>query len=199
MFKELSEDLESAAGQGGAFTLLKNANWAARREFAKEELEDVGKAKEGAELTSTNFAQAHNKIQKLRREDELFAKSFQKGELDAIEKTLKELSEIKLPPPPKGLNAGSLIAVTRSTGLGGAAAFAARQFGLDPVATIGGVLAGDWILKKSISTAVQSAPGRKVLLNIYRSPGGLTPAKIGALLNVTREAVNEGVRGAMGE
>ena len=194
-FRNLSEDLDNAAeaGAGEAFQILKRANTAAKREFAVEELDEIiknniGKALEGTQLESTNFAKTLNQIRKTRGENELFEKGLGTSNLDAIEKTLDQLRQIKLPPPPKGANVGSFQALTRLGQTGAIGELAGRAVGLPPWIGGMGAVATRETASKIISTALQHPRGRQILLNMVKTPGGINPNSVAALMVLARGA-----------
>lgn len=206
LFKNLSSDLEQSANQntGQAFKLLKEANTAANREFALGELDDIfnatlGRAREGAEFTSSNFAQALNKIRDLRRSDELFAKGMGAENLNKIEARLDELRKLKVLPPPKGQNVGSALVATRvAAGSGLGFSIGTLIGGPQVGAVVGG--AGGFLGAVGppvISRIVQSERGTKALIKTLEAEGTISAAKLGAIFAVIQgeRAIKDDIAG----
>jgi len=209
MFRSLSDDLDEIANQSPnneasqAFNLLKQANAAAKREFAVGELEEIftasiGKAKEGAQFNSSNFAQALNKVQKLAKDDPLFAKGIGQEGLERVTKTLDDLRKIPVLPPPKGVNVGSAL-VNRQIGVGGGiGAAVGGMVGGPGGAGIGagiGTAAGAFV-PWAVSRMLQTDKGAQLLIRFMESPGGLmTPQKIAAMAAFVRGSTGENFPG----
>lgn len=198
LFKALSSELETSADIGAkaanspaareAFAKLKEANTAANREFALGELDDIfnatlGRAREGVEFTSSNFAQALNKIRDLRRSDELFAKGMGPENLNKIEARLDELRKLKVLPPPKGQNVGSALVATRvAAGSGLGFSIGTLIGGPQVGAVVGG--AGGFLGAVGppvISRIVQSEKGSKALMKTLEAEGTISAEKLGAI------------------
>ncbi len=195
LYKTLSGDLENAANAGTteAFNLLKDANKAANREFAIGELDDIfnstiGRKLEGQEFTSSAFAKAYNKIKDMRRSNELFEKGFQEGstnKLDNIQKTLDELRKIKINPPPKGVNVGSMVLGRQATIGGSIGALIGTAVGVGPgvgAAVGAGVGTGvPWGISRIMQTPAASAK----LVSLLKKEGTLSPQQFSALIALT--------------
>lgn len=184
MFAALSKDLEKSAdeGIGPAFQALKEANQAARRKFVSEEVDDLiqpalNRVLEGTDRTKTAFAKLLNDVREKRRADPLFASakdSFVVKNLDDLEGTLNELRKLPIPPPPKGVFAGSVVAARRTSagGLIGGTISSAMGMGFQPGAVVGGV--GGIAVAEGISKLLQTQGGRQWLLNfVKKEPGAL--------------------------
>ena len=195
LYKTLTHDLENVADTeaGQAFKFLKKANAAANREFAIGELDDIfnatmGRALEGREITSSNFAQALNKIRDLRRSDELFAKGIGAKNLDKIEKQLDELRQLKINPPPKGVNVGSALVMGRATvagGIGGAiGGITSGPGGAAIGASIGSALGAG--VPWAISRIMQSPRAADWLIRTLKKDGTLSAEKLSALVAIVR-------------
>ena len=182
LYGALSRDLENSAnrGAGAAYAALNHANATAKKEFAVGELDEIfrgtmGKALEGQEFTSSNFAQALNKIRKERIDNELFEQGLGKKTLDSIEARLDEFRRLKINPPPKGVNVGSALVATRMGVGGGVGSF----FG--PVGTATGVLAAA-IGPPAISAIMRSDTGSKALKDILQRRGSVSPEHFRAVI-----------------
>lgn len=220
LFKILSQELEDAAVMGArsantpaaraAYQKLKQANETANREFSLQELDDIftatmGKAREGTEFTSSNFAQALNKIRQLRRDEPLFEKGLGTANLNRIENRLDEFRQLKILPPPKSVNVGSALVATRlgaGTGLGFALGnlFGGPQLG----ATLGGM--GGFAAAVGppiVSRIMQSDAGSKALMRILKSEGTVSAKQIGSIFaliqgeEATRNHLIDNVRSAL--
>jgi hypothetical protein len=190
LYKTLSKDLENAATEeaGTAFRYLKRANEAANREFAIGELDDIfnatmGRALEGREITSSNFAQALNKIRDLRRSDELFAKGIGAKNLDRIEGQLDQLRQLKINPPPAGVNVGSALIMGRATVAGGIGATVGTLMGGPTGGAIGagiGSAAGAGV-PWAISRIMQTPKAAERLVRLMKRDGKLSPEMLTGL------------------
>lgn len=218
MFRAVSEDLENSANQGvgAAFNKLKEANIASNREFALGELDDIfnatmGKAREGAEFTSSNFASALNKIRDLTRidkvtgkpVDELFTKGIGAANLRKIESHLEELHKLKVLPPPKGVNVGSRTANLMMGGGGGLGFAIGTWVGGPQVGAIAGGLstAGMAIGPRAIARIVRSDAGSRALVNLLKKDGEVSAVNIAAILSLVRgeEAIRNDIAGQLKE
>ncbi len=190
LYKNLSSDLEQAAEK---FTKLKEANKAANREFAIGELDDIfnatmGRAREGAEFTSSNFAQALNKIRDLRRNDELFAKGVGNVHLDRIERQLDELRKLKVLPPPQGQNVGSRNLLASGGTLGSIGTGIGYMMGGAGGATVGGSAgtAIGFAAPMLISRIMQGPRASKALTDLLKKTGEVSPEKFAALVALSK-------------
>jgi hypothetical protein len=196
LYKALAEDLDDAAnsGAGQAYKLLKDANKAANREFAIKELDEIfdatmGKALAGQprHITSSNFNTALNKIRAERKSNPLFEKGFQEGQknhLDNIEKTLEKLNEIKIRPPAKNVNAGSLLLGTRMGVAGGLGAAAGGLITGTPMGVaIGGSLgtAAGAGVPAIISRILQTPEASRHLVNLLKKNPQISVEQLRAL------------------
>lgn len=193
LFRALSEDLEKSSKRTGGpfFAKLKEANAAANREFALGELDDVfnatmGRAREAAEFTSSNFAQALNKIRDLRRSDPLFEKGMGAENLKTIEGNLDELRKLKALPAAKGVNVGSALVNTR-IGAGGGLGFAIGTMIGGP--TMGAVVGGAGSFAAAIgppiiSRIVQSKAGTQSLIRVLESEGQISAKSLASIFSI---------------
>ncbi len=201
LYKSLAEDLDNAAssavGTGHPYTILKEANKAANREFAIGELDDIfdatmGKALAGQprEITSSNFNTALNKIRAERKSNPLFEKGFQEGKinhLDRIEKQLEELNAIKIRPPPEGgaFGAGRIL---RGTGVAGGIGGAIGGLIAGPPGAAIGASAGTAIgagAPWAISRFLQSPTVSKKFINILKKEGHVSTDQLRGLATLT--------------
>ncbi len=187
LYKGISESLENAAnnGVGAAFAKLKEANKAANREFSIGELQDIitkniGKALEGQEFTSKNFAKTLNDVNAQALKDPLFEKGLGSVNLKTVRDNLTEFAKLKVLPPPKGVNVGSLLGMQRA----GAGAAIGEMVGGHTGAVIG---SGIGVLTPPIvSRIVQSKAGTAALANILKRDGTVTPEHVAGIMAVIR-------------
>lgn len=191
LYGALISDLEKSgeAGVGQASQALRVANSAAKREFATKELSDVIesgiKHVQGGQLPeSVNFGTMMNNLKKEVSKNELFTQAFSADELSKIQSTLDELRKLPVPPPPRGVNAGS-YAQGRRAGLGGLIGYGLTGTTEGAVAgSMGGVAASNLL-----ASALMTDTGRSFLLRIVKSqPGLLFSPKGFALLGAASRA-----------
>ena len=200
LYKGISQSLENAAeqGTGEAFTLLKHANKAANREFSLQEFDDMvnktmGRALEGQEFTSSNFAKLLNSVRDAKRKDPLFAKGLGDANLKTIEDNLEQAAKLRINPPPKNVNVGSALRVAR----GSAGAMVGNYIGGPTGAIYGGGIA--MIAPEIMSRIVQSKAGTQMLTDVLKAGGTITPTTVAGIMAVIRgeQAVSDGLPGVV--
>lgn len=190
LYKAFYDDFERAAARGvpGA-DLVKQANAAARQEFAKEEVAELFLPGKGINtrpdgLIQINGGRLSDAFERKLKTDELFAGSFTKDQLTEIRDIFKQAMKVPRIPPPKGQSYGSAMAVGR----GGLVSGLTLAVTGDPIlATIaGGAAAG---APHYLGQALMTDAGRAWLKRQLAERGAIDPATLGAVTSGVRQMV----------
>jgi hypothetical protein len=177
LYGALAQDISDApmtvGDAGPAVEALTKAKYAARREFASQELGDiiegaVSPGPQGSPIPEqARFQSMLKAFDKKVKTDSRFAGSFTKTELGDIRQTLEQFRQLKPIPPPSGVNFGSgRIAANAGISYG-----LAHILGIPPAYAIGGGFA----LEKGLTNALMSQPGRLALRSFLRNPQAFVP------------------------
>ena len=183
VYKSLIQAIEKSAGQPGeGGEVLKAALRQKRREHVSDDLEHMLRQattpKEGTTVENVTFGQLLKKVKNKAAEDDLFAGSFDPGELEQLTKMLDQYRSVRVVEAGQGVITGSSAAVGRY-GLGAAIG---SQFGVNPWVAGAVTEMGSRIIARGL----MSAPGRAMIANLIRDGQGFSLVKLAALATFVR-------------
>lgn len=180
-------------GGSKALGLLREGNETFQREMAVDILDDVvgknfGRYLEGTDRLSTTAARAMNQLTDAVKKDPALFEKLPTGAVKQVMKSLDEIRQLKVNPPPKGVNVGS--ALVNQRGLMGYAAAGLLGSSYGPIGA--GVAVGvPW----AISKVLQSKVGSSAMINVLKRDGQISAKAISGLVAVADadRAVKEGL------
>ena len=171
---------------GNAPESLQNYRRALRTDFATNDLERIierGVQQRAVDGMTTISARRIRDAWMNQRNSQFLQESFTVAQRAQIDEFMDEIVRLPAMPTPRGVAAGSVMAITRG---GGTAGLVGGITGSPELGAAAGGAA--FIAPRVISRAMMSEPGRRMLRRILADEGFISPQAISLLAAVSREA-----------